>query len=92
MHDSPSSVLFSPFSSREIRSLSVCRVDNPDSFNQLWHPSPGGLYDLRMGPFTDRNELACATCLLRSEHCPGGRRRRDPLLDGVCIVERSVLL
>ncbi len=71
VHDSPSSVLFAPFSSREIRKLSVCRVDNPESFNQLWHPNPGGLYDLRMGPFSDRGDLSCGTCLLRSEHCPG---------------------
>ena len=31
----------------------------------------GGLYDLRMGPYSDRNDLMCSTCLLACEHCPG---------------------
>ena len=31
----------------------------------------GGLYDLRMGPYTDRTTGVCLTCHLRGEHCPG---------------------
>lgn len=71
VEDSPSGVTFCLYSSAEIRSLSACNVVSPISFNQLGHPVPGGLYDLRMGPFTDRNELMCSTCLLHCEYCPG---------------------
>ena len=54
------------------------------SFNQLGHPLEGGLYDLRMGPYSDRDRIACSTCHQvssppappppppqTSEHCPG---------------------
>ena len=30
-----------------------------------------GLYDLRMGPFTDRDQILCMTCQLNVEYCPG---------------------
>ncbi len=62
---------FSLYSPSEIRSLSACQVTSPQCFNDLGHPVPGGLYDLRMGPFTDRGDLLCSTCLLTADHCPG---------------------
>jgi len=67
----PSSVHFSPLPSAEIRALSVCSVVNPNSFNQLGHPNPNGLYDLRMGPFTEGAQVTCATCQLSGDYCPG---------------------
>ena len=71
IHDEATSVSFGVYSAEEIRKLSVVEIVNPLSFNQLGHPVPGGLYDLRMGPFTDRGELMCQTCMLYCEHCPG---------------------
>ena len=71
IHEELSSITFRPYSSNEIKQLSACHVYNPNSFNQLGHPLPNGLYDLKMGPFTDRNDLKCATCLLISSMCPG---------------------
>ncbi|XP_059079806.1 DNA-directed RNA polymerase I subunit RPA1-like [Tigriopus californicus] len=71
LHDFPQSVTFGLYDQDEIRSLSACAITSPVSFNALAHPVPGGLYDLRMGPFTDRADQICATCLLTCEHCPG---------------------
>jgi DNA-directed RNA polymerase I subunit RPA1 len=71
IHDEATSISFGVYSANEIRTLSVCEVVNPLSFNQLGHPVPGGLYDLHMGPFSDRGELMCSTCVLHCEHCPG---------------------
>ena len=62
---------FSLYSPEEIKSLSTCHVTQGESFNALFHPAAGGLYDLRMGPSTDRDNLMCATCMLTAEHCPG---------------------
>ncbi|CAB4066759.1 DNA-directed RNA polymerase II subunit RPB1,DNA-directed RNA polymerase I subunit RPA1 [Lepeophtheirus salmonis] len=61
---------FGMFSSEEIRNLSAMEITNPNSFNQLGHPVQGGLYDLRMGPYSDRY-MSCSTCLLRFDFCPG---------------------
>ena len=66
-----SSVTFALYSSDEIKSLSTCNVVIGESFNSLGHPISGGLYDLRMGPSSDRDNLMCATCMLTAEHCPG---------------------
>lgn len=71
IHDEATSVSFGAYSAEEIRKLSVVELSNPLSFNQLGHPVPKGLYDLHMGPFTDRGELMCSTCMLYCEHCPG---------------------
>ena len=71
IHDEATSISFGVYSAQEIRKLSSVEVINPLSFNQLGHPVPGGLYDLKMGPFTDRGDLMCSTCMLHCEHCPG---------------------
>jgi len=71
LHEEFRDLTFGLYSASEIKKLSACLVYNPVSFNQLGHPVQGGLYDLRMGPFTDRNNLMCTTCLLTMEHCPG---------------------
>ena len=46
-------VSFGLLTDEEIRALSVRRIENPDTFNSLLHPVPGGLYDLALGAFGD---------------------------------------
>ena len=65
------SVTFGLYSGAEIRSLSTVHLTSPVAFNQLGHPLEGGLYDLRMGPYSDRDRMACGTCHQSAEHCPG---------------------
>ena len=62
IHDEATSVSFGVYSAEEIRKLSVVQINNPLSFNQLGHPTPGGLYDLHMGPFT--GEYIILHCIL----------------------------
>jgi DNA-directed RNA polymerase I subunit RPA1 len=50
-----SGVDFDFLSSTEIKLLSVKRVINPNTFNSLLHPNPGGLHDPALGSF--KNEL-----------------------------------
>ena len=68
---SANSLTFGLYSASEVRSLSTVHVTNPVAFNQLGHPLEGGLYDLRMGPYSDRDQVTCTTCHLTTEHCPG---------------------
>ena len=65
------SVTFGLYSGAEIRTLSTVHLTSPVAFNQLGHPLEGGLYDLRMGPYSDRDRMACGTCHQSAEHCPG---------------------
>jgi DNA-directed RNA polymerase I subunit RPA1 len=37
----------------DIRSLSVRKIQNIDTFDTLLHPTPGGLYDLALGAWGD---------------------------------------
>jgi hypothetical protein len=43
------SVQFSSLSADEIRALSVKRIENNITFDNLLHPVPGGLYDPALG-------------------------------------------
>ena len=45
LHDSAIAVNFNMFTADEIRTLSAVEVTNPNSFNQLNHPTENGLYD-----------------------------------------------
>ena len=65
------SLTFGLYSGPEVRRLSTVHCTNPVAFNQLGHPTESGLYDLRMGPYSDRDKMVCTTCSLHSEHCPG---------------------
>ena len=47
------SVSFGLLTSEDIRGLSVKQIQNPDTFDTLLHPVPGGLYDLKLGAFSD---------------------------------------
>ena len=64
-----SSVRFLAFTSEDIKKMSCKRITNPNTFDSLLHPSPGGLHDPALGP-CDKLEL-CGTCGLNYVHCPG---------------------
>ena len=44
-----SSVNFQFYSSSEIKDLSVKEISNPQTFDTLLNPNPGGLYDSCLG-------------------------------------------
>ena len=62
-------VSFSMFTSEEVLKLSVKELVNSQSFDQIGHPTIGGLYDPALGP-TDQNDQ-CKTCSLGHQICPG---------------------
>lgn len=64
-----SSVKFLTFTAEEIMKMSCKRITNPETFDSLLHPNPGGLHDPALGP-CDKEEL-CGTCGLNYIHCPG---------------------
>ena len=47
------SVDFGFLSSEDIKAISVKKIQNPDTFDTLLHPTPGGLYDLCLGAWGD---------------------------------------
>ena len=47
------SVKFSFLSTAEIKKLSVKRIQNPETFDNLLNPTPGGLYDPALGAWGD---------------------------------------
>ncbi|KAK4692470.1 DNA-directed RNA polymerase I subunit RPA1, partial [Lecanoromycetidae sp. Uapishka_2] len=51
------SVEFGFLSSEDIKTLSVKRVQNPLTFDELLHPVPGGLYDAALGAWSDNPHL-----------------------------------
>ncbi|KAJ1324956.1 DNA-directed RNA polymerase I subunit RPA1 [Microdochium nivale] len=53
---------------REIKSMSVKRIENPTTFDTLLNPIPGGLYDPALGAWADS---LCTTCNLGPATCPG---------------------
>ena len=92
VHVQAESLTFGMYSAAEIRALSVVHVTNPVAFNQLGHPLEAGLYDLKMGPFSDRDNMTCTTCHLNSEHCPGHIGHIDLPLPVVNSLFYSVIL
>ncbi|RKO90746.1 hypothetical protein BDK51DRAFT_13633, partial [Blyttiomyces helicus] len=63
------SVSFSFMNSDEIRKLSVKQINNPQLFDNLDHPTVGGLYDPALGPSGEHDR--CSTCTLGYFACPG---------------------
>ena len=47
------SVGFGFLSPKEIRAISVKRIENSTTFDSLLHPIPGGLYDPALGAWRD---------------------------------------
>jgi RNA polymerase Rpb1, domain 1 len=60
---------FGFYSDNEAQSLSVCALTNPQTFDVLGNPLPGGLYDPALGPIDF--QARCETCSLLYRHCPG---------------------
>ena len=54
------SVDFAHLSAKNIRSISVKRIENPTTFDSLLHPVPGGLYDLVLGALGDNAWVSMA--------------------------------
>ncbi|KAF9582603.1 hypothetical protein BGW38_010985 [Lunasporangiospora selenospora] len=63
------SVSFSFYNADEIKQISVKQIVNPVLFDNLNHPTKGGLYDPALGPFSKHH--VCATCSLDHFSCPG---------------------
>ncbi|KAK5988731.1 DNA-directed RNA polymerase I subunit [Cladobotryum mycophilum] len=62
------SVEFTFLSAKEIKAISVKRIENESTFDNLLNPVPGGLYDPALGSWGDS---PCATCNLNQSTCPG---------------------
>ncbi|KAK8134889.1 DNA-directed RNA polymerase [Apiospora sp. TS-2023a] len=62
------SVDFDFLSPAEIKAISVRRIENPESFDDLQNPLPGGLQDPALGAW---GEHQCSTCGLNQSSCPG---------------------
>ncbi|KAK3841594.1 MAG: DNA-directed RNA polymerase I complex large subunit Nuc1 [Linnemannia gamsii] len=63
------SVAFSFYDPEEVKQISVKQIVNPVLFDNLNHPTKGGLYDPALGPFSKQH--ICATCSLDYFACPG---------------------
>eukprot|EP01041_Mallomonas_annulata_P009274 gene9274-19252_t len=61
---------FGLYTDDELRSLSVCKITSPISFDNFGNVLHGGLYDPKLGP-TDQRSRPCVTCSLPYVHCPG---------------------
>ncbi|KAL2914542.1 hypothetical protein HK105_205893 [Polyrhizophydium stewartii] len=62
-------VHFSFYKTADIRKLSVKQITNPLIFDNLDHPTVGGLYDPALGPAN--KDSTCSTCSLGFAACPG---------------------
>ncbi|KAK6844312.1 hypothetical protein PG995_014422 [Apiospora arundinis] len=62
------SVDFDFLTPAEIKAISVKRIENPESFDDLNNPLPGGLQDPALGAW---GEHQCSTCGLNQASCPG---------------------
>ncbi|KAI5756409.1 hypothetical protein M8J77_024881 [Diaphorina citri] len=58
------------YTDQEVKQLSVVKVFSPITFNSLGHTIPGGLYDLAMGPISERGD-PCTTCGNNYTKCKG---------------------
>ncbi|TQN72089.1 DNA-directed RNA polymerase I subunit, partial [Colletotrichum shisoi] len=61
-------VEFTFLTDEEIKAISVKRIENDSTFDNLLNPVPGGLYDPALGSWGDS---LCATCNLNQSSCPG---------------------
>ncbi|KAK8086140.1 DNA-directed RNA polymerase I subunit [Apiospora phragmitis] len=62
------SVDFDFLTPAEIKAISVKRIENPESFDDLNNPLPGGLQDPALGAWAEHQ---CSTCGLNQINCPG---------------------
>ncbi|CAL4060940.1 unnamed protein product [Meganyctiphanes norvegica] len=64
-------LLFRIYTEDEIKKISLLRITNDQSFNELGHIAQGGVYDLRMGPGSMRDRSRCETCGFDGMKCQG---------------------
>ncbi|XP_063994065.1 DNA-directed RNA polymerase I subunit RPA1 [Diachasmimorpha longicaudata] len=69
-HLYPKSLIFSVFTTEDIKNLSVVKISTPLSFNVLGHPLRGGLYDPSLGPLNEHSD-PCGTCGENISTCTG---------------------
>ncbi|KAG5891414.1 hypothetical protein JTB14_031480 [Gonioctena quinquepunctata] len=53
-----------------MKKMCVTKIITPLMLDPLGHPLPGGLYDNKLGPLSDKGEL-CGTCSKSMTNCPG---------------------
>ncbi|CAG9861401.1 unnamed protein product [Phyllotreta striolata] len=70
IHLTPENVKFSLFTAEDIKKMSVCKIVTPMLLDPLGYPLTGGLYDSKLGPYSDQGEL-CGTCNNTFTKCPG---------------------
>jgi DNA-directed RNA polymerase I subunit RPA1 len=55
-------VNFGFYSAQDVERFSVKQIVNPTVFDNLGHPTRGGLYDLALGPFLGKSMYVLAWC------------------------------
>ncbi|KAG7161070.1 DNA-directed RNA polymerase I subunit RPA1-like [Homarus americanus] len=64
-------LLFRVYTDKEVQQISVVKLTNDESINELGHFAADGLYDLRMGPMSTRERDVCETCGQDGLRCLG---------------------
>ncbi|KAJ8970269.1 hypothetical protein NQ317_017164 [Molorchus minor] len=70
IHLVPENIQFSLFTAQDIKKLCIMKIVTPLTLDALGHPLPGGLYDPRLGPLSDKSP-PCGTCNKTMTNCPG---------------------
>ena len=60
------SVEFNFFKAEDVLNLSVKQIVNPTVFDNLGHPTKGGLYDLALGPFLGQSRYVSLVSPLKT--------------------------
>ncbi|XP_069956974.1 DNA-directed RNA polymerase I subunit RPA1 [Cherax quadricarinatus] len=71
MHTSVNNITFRVYTEEEIKEISVVKITNDQSFNELGHQLRDGIYDLRMGPLIKHVQDVCETCGQDGFRCLG---------------------
>ncbi|CAG9831713.1 unnamed protein product [Diabrotica balteata] len=70
IHLTPDKVSFSLFTTEQIKKMCVTQIITPLMLDPLGHPLQGGLYDRKLGPYSDKDTL-CESCNQTFTNCPG---------------------
>ncbi|KAK4313185.1 hypothetical protein Pmani_015448 [Petrolisthes manimaculis] len=71
IHTKVEDLMFRMYTNAEIKSISVLKVTNDTTFDELGNVSRGGVYDLRLGVMSERQSEVCETCKQTGYHCTG---------------------
>jgi DNA-directed RNA polymerase I subunit RPA1 len=55
-------VNFGFYTAEDVERFSVRQIVNPNVFDNLGHPTSGGLYDLALGPFLGKSTYVLVLC------------------------------